>query len=66
MKRNDVVFVREDVEVRPLNFVKKATIAKVLDFTVPNYVLIKYANDNNYDCVWIDKKYLTVIKTDIE
>ena len=66
MKINDVVFVREDVEVSPLNFVKKATIAKVLDFTVPNYVVIKYANDNNYDCVWIDKKYLTVIKTDIE
>ena len=66
MKINDVVFVREDVEVSPLNFVKKATIAKVLDFTVPNYVLIKYANDNNYDCVWIDKKYLTVIKTNIE
>ena len=66
MKINDLVFVREDVEVSPLNFVKKATIAKVLDFTVPNYVLIKYANDNNYDCVWIDKKYLTVIKTDIE
>ena len=66
MKINDVVFVREDVEVSPLNFVKKATIAKVLDFTIPNYVLIKYANDNNYDCVWIDKKYLTVIKTDIK
>ena len=66
MKINDLVFVREDVEVSPLNFVKKATIAKVLDFTVPNYVLIKYANDNNYDYVWIDKKYLTVIKTNVQ
>lgn len=66
MKINDVVFVNQNVEVSPLNIVKKATIAKVLDFTVPDYVLIKYANDNNYDCVWIDKKYLTVIKTDIE
>lgn len=66
MRKNDVVMVNKDVEVSPLNVVKKATIAKVLDFTVPNYVLIKYANDNNYDCVWIDKKYLTVIKTDIE
>ena len=66
MKLNDVVMVNKDVEVSPLNFVKKATFGKVLDFTVPNYVLIKYANDNNYDCVWIDKKYLTVIKTDIE
>lgn len=66
MKINDVVMVNKDVEVSPLNVVKKATIAKVIDFTVPNYVLIKYANDNNYDCVWIDKKYLTVIKTDIE
>ena len=66
MKINDVVMVKQDVEVSPLNIVKKATIAKVLDFTVPNYVLIKYSNDNNYDCVWIDKKYLTVIKTDIE
>ena len=66
MKINDVVMVNKDVEVSPLHVVKKATIAKVLDFTVPNYVLIKYSNDNNYDCVWIDKKYLTVIKTDIE
>ena len=66
MKINDVVFVNQDVEVSPLNIVKKATIAKVIDFTVPNYVLIKYSNNNNYDCVWIDKKYLTVIKTDIE
>lgn len=63
MKINDVVFVNQDVEVSPLNIVKKATIAKVIDFTVPNYVLIKYSNDNNYDCVWMDKKYLTVIKT---
>lgn len=66
MRKNDVVFVNQDVEISPLNFVKKATIAKVLDFTVPDYVLIKYANDNNYDCVWVDKKYLTVIKTDVE
>ena len=65
MKINDVVMIKQDVEVSPLNIVKKATIAKVLDFTAPNYVLIKYANDNNYDCVWIDGEYLVVVKTDI-
>ena len=66
MKINDVVMVNKDVEVSPLNVVKKATLGKVIDFTVPDYVCIKFANDNNYDCVWIDKKYLTVIKTDVE
>ena len=66
MKINDVVMVNADVEISPLNIVKKSTIARVLDFTVPDYVLIKYANDEDYGCVWIDKKHLTVIKTDIE
>lgn len=66
MKINDVVFVNQDVEVSPLNFVKRGTFGKVLEFTEPNYALIKYSNDCNYDCVWIDRKYLTVIKTDIE
>ena len=66
MRKNDVVFVNQDVEVSPLNTVKRGTFGKVIDFTVPNYVLIKYSNDNKYDCVWIDKEYLAVIKTDIE
>lgn len=66
MKINDVVMVKQDVEVSPLNIVKKATIAKVIDFTVPDYVLIKYANDEDYGCVWVDKKYLTVVKTNIQ
>ena len=60
MKINDVVFVNQDVEVSPLNFVKKATMGKVIDFTVPDYVCIKFA-DGGY--AWMDKKYVTVIKT---
>lgn len=60
MRKNDVVMVNKDVEVSPLNFVKKATIGKVEDFTVPDYVFVRFA-DGNY--AWMDKKYLTVIKT---
>ena len=60
MRKNDVVFVNKDVEVSPLNFVKRGTLGKVEDFTVPNYALVKFA-DGNY--AWMDKKYLTVIKT---
>lgn len=61
MKINDVVFVNQDVEVSPLNFVRRATIGKVEDFTVPDYVFVRFA-DGSY--AWMDKKYLTVIKTD--
>ena len=32
MKLNDVVMINQDVEVTPLNFVKKATMGKVIDF----------------------------------
>lgn len=61
MKINDVVMVNTDVEVSPLNVVKKATMGKVIDFTVPDYAHVKFANGGY---AWIDKKYLTVIKTD--
>ena len=40
MKINDVVMVNKDVEVSPLNFVKKATIGKVEDFTVPDFRIL--------------------------
>lgn len=60
MRKNDVIFVNTDVEVSPLNFVKRGTIGKVEDFTVPGYALVRFA-DGNY--AWMDKKYLTVIKT---
>lgn len=60
MKINDVVFVNKDVEVSPLNFVKRGTLGKVEDFTVPDYALVRFA-DGGY--AWMDKKYLTVIKT---
>ena len=60
MKINDVVFVNQDVEISPLHVVKKATIGKVEDFTVPDYALVKFANGGY---AWMDKKYLTVIKT---
>ena len=63
MRKNDVVMVKQDVEVSPLNIVKRGTFGKVIDFTVPNYAHVKFA-DGGY--AWIDKKYLTVIKTDIE
>ena len=61
MKINDVVMVNKDVEISPLNVVKKATLGKVTDFTVPDYALVKFANGGY---AWMDKKYLTVIKTD--
>lgn len=60
MRKNDVVMVNKDVEVSPLNVVKKATIGKVEDFTVPDYALVRFANGGY---AWMDKKYLTVIKT---
>ena len=60
MKINDVVMVNKDVEVSPLNFVKRGTFGKVEDFTVPDYALVKFANGGY---AWMDKKYLTVIKT---
>ena len=60
MRKNDVIFVNTDVEVSPLNFVKRGTLGKVEDFTVPDYALVRFA-DGGY--AWMDKKYLTVIKT---
>ena len=60
MRKNDVIFVNTDVEVSPLNFVKRGTLGKVEDFTVPDYVFVRFA-DGGY--AWMDKKYLTVIKT---
>ena len=60
MKINDVVFVNQNVEISPLNFVKRGTLGKVEDFTVPDYVFVRFA-DGGY--AWMDKKYLTVIKT---
>ena len=36
MKINDVVFVNQNVEISPLNFVKRGTLGKVEDFTVPD------------------------------
>ena len=60
MKINDVVITNTDVEVSPLNFVKRGTLGKIEDFTVPGYVFVRFA-DGGY--AWLDKKYLTVIKT---
>lgn len=60
MRKNDVVMVNKNVEISPLNFVKRGTFGKVEDFTVPDYALVRFA-DGGY--AWMDKKYLTVIKT---
>ena len=60
MKINDVVMVNSNVEVSPLNVVKRGTFGKVINFTVPDYVHVKFVDG---DYAWIDKKYLTVIKT---
>ena len=40
-----------------------AMFGVIIDETVPNYFLVKFAND---DVQWIDGKYLTVIKTDVK
>ena len=60
MRKNDVVMVNQDVEVSPLNFIKRGTLGKVEDFTVPDYVCIQFV-DGGY--AWMNKKYVTVIKT---
>lgn len=63
MKINDVVITNTDVEATPLHVIPKAMFGVIIDKTVPNYVRIKFANG---DVQWIDEKYVTVIKTNVQ
>ena len=63
MKINDLTMTNTDVEVTPLHVIPKAMFGVIIDETVPNYFLVKFAND---DVQWIDGKYLTVIKTNVK
>lgn len=63
MKINDLIITNTDVEVTPLHVIPKAMFGVIIDKTVPNYFLVKFAND---DVQWIDGKYLTVIKTNVQ
>ena len=64
MKMGDIIITNTDVEVTPLHVVPKAMLGVIIDDeTVPNYFLVKFAN---YDVQWIDGKYLTVIKTNVQ
>lgn len=56
---NDHIMVIKDVEVSPLNFVKRGLTGIIIDETVPNYYLIKTKSNG---CYWIDGEYLVQIK----
>ena len=62
MKINDLIITNTDVEATPLHVIPKAMFGAIVDETVPNYFLVKFANG---DVQWIDGKYLVVVKTDI-
>ena len=63
MKIGDIIITNTDVEITPLHMIPKAMFGAIVDETVPNYFLVKFANG---DAQWIDGKYLTVIKTDVK
>lgn len=63
MKIGDIIITNTDVETTPLHMIPKAMFGAIIDETVPNYFLVKFANG---DAQWIDGKYLTVIKTDVK
>lgn len=62
MKIGDIIITNTDVEATPLHVIPKAMFGAIVDETVPNYFLVKFANG---DVQWIDGKYLVVVKTDI-
>ena len=63
MKINDLIITNKAAEVKPLHVIPKAMFGVIVDETVPNYFLVKFANG---DVQWIDGKYLTVIKTNVQ
>ena len=63
MRKNDVKMTNTYVEVTTLHVIPKAMFGVIVDETVPNYFLVKFANG---DVQWIDGKYLTVIKTNVQ
>lgn len=63
MKIGNIIMTNKDVETTPLHIIPKAMFGVIIDETVPNYVRIKFANG---DVQWIDEKYVTVIKTNVQ
>ena len=59
MKIGNIIITNREAEVTPLHIIPKAMFGVIIDETVPNYFLVKFAND---DVQWIDGKYLTVVK----
>ena len=48
MKINDITMTNTDVEVTPLHVIPKAMFGVIIDETVPNYFLVKFANDDGF------------------
>ena len=63
MKIGDLIITNKAAEVKPLHVIPKAMFGAIIDETVPNYFLVKFANG---DVQWIDGDCLTVVKTDIQ
>ena len=63
MKINDIIITNKETEVKPLHVIPKAMFGVIIDETVPNYFLVKFANG---DVQWIDGECLTVVKTNIQ
>lgn len=55
---NDIVKMKSDTEVTPLNVVKANELGVVIDRTVPNYYLVKFANGTE----WVDGDKLVKVQ----
>lgn len=62
MKIGNVVITNKDAEVTPLHVIPKSMFGVIVDETVPNYFLVKFANG---DVQWIDGEHLVVVKTNV-
>lgn len=55
---NDIVKMKNNTEVSPLNVIKENELGVVLDKTVPNYFLVKFTNTVE----WVDGNKLVKVQ----
>lgn len=55
---NDIVKMKNDTEINPLNVVRENELGVVLDKTVPNYFLVKFTNTVE----WVDGNKLVKVQ----
>lgn len=55
---NDIVKMKNDTEISPLNVVRENELGVVLDKTVPNYFLVKFTNTVE----WVDGNKLVKVQ----